>query len=96
MATYNVHSCTHQTLSANTVDVVNTDASFASYRITHRGTLGVGTIFVRTDGTDPEANGDDNYRVAPGEEKFIPSGSYAQVRLICTSGIAYSVEGHHA
>jgi len=73
MAASRAHS---DTLIVDTVYPVNFPQYFAYITVVHRGATG--TIWLRTDGIEPEVLEDDNYPVLPGQSITFPNGILSQ------------------
>lgn len=98
MATYNVASAKHATLSAATVDTVNLTVYGRYIQVVHRGTV-TNPIYVTIakSASDPTAAGDNTLMVLSGVPLTVAwpvdsAGSTVQVKLISAGAEPYSVQ----
>jgi len=94
MTTYNKNKSTHQTATANTVDVVNLAADYNQVEVLNAATTNV-DLFARADGVAPTVRGDDCVRIPAGSVATLgaPDSNATQVQLISASAVDYSVTG---
>ena len=95
----------HSTLSAGTVDTVSLDTWSKYLLIINKSTTATDVIYITTDGTEPEVEGDDTYCVLANSSKMLANegvipepalgvAGSTVIKLICSGTPDYGVETH--
>ena len=91
MALVLVQHTTHRVLALGVVDQLTLEIPCSVYRVINRDT--VTSLYVRFDGVDPSAGGDDAFVVLPNSEKlFTPNPPSQEIRVFAALALSYSVE----